>query len=80
MEYKVFNSYGGFSLENEGVKLAYADIKDKKVETLNGEIGYIRIVGVNNVHEHGYSAQENIYKLITLNYEVISLPDTLKIV
>ena len=79
MIYKVFNSYGGFSLENEKEELKYDDIKDLIVETLNGEKGYIRVVGTNHVYEHGYSADENIYKIITLDYQVIGLPKELKI-
>lgn len=79
MEYKVFNSYGGFSLKSEEGELTYLGVRDKIVETLFGDKGYIRLVGTNNVREHGYSAEENIYKIITLDYNVINLPNVIKI-
>lgn len=73
MRYKVFNSYGGFSLKNGGTELNYEDIENKLVQTLDEQTGYIRVVGTTNIHEHGYSANENIYKLITLNYNVVKI-------
>jgi len=79
IKYKVFNSFGGFSLENEDTKLGYEDIKNVTVSTADGERGYIRIVGSTHIYEQGYSANEDIYKLITLDYEVLSLPDVLEI-
>lgn len=78
MEYKVSNGYGEFSLKNEETSLSYAEVKDSIVQTLNGEIGYIRRVGTTRVHDHGYSAEENIYKIITLDYDVIDLPNMIK--
>lgn len=80
MTYKVFNSYGGFSLEVKNEKLHYLDIVDKKVKTPKGDEGYIRIVGTNNIYEHGYSATEDIYKIITLDYRVINIPSELEII
>lgn len=79
MEYKVFNSYGAFYLESKRKKLSYDEVKKLVVVTSKGDEGYIRKVGTNSVQEHGYSAQEDIYKLITLDYKVISIPKRINI-
>jgi len=79
MIYKIFNSYGGFELSNGDIKLNYEDIKNIQVKTLSGDEGYIRIVGSTHIYEHGYSANESIYKIITLDHRVISLPDEIEI-
>lgn len=79
MKYKVFNSYGGFELKNGNIRLQYKDIEHILVKTPNGEEGYVRIVGTNYVHEQGYSANENIYKLITLDYRVLNITNELEI-
>lgn len=75
MEYKVNNSYGGFSLKGGQTKLHYNDIKNSVITTSEGVKGYIRVVGTNIVVEHGYSAEEDIYKIITLDYQVLDLPE-----
>jgi flagellar basal body rod protein FlgF len=77
MIYKVFNSYGGFSLKNEDLEVSYKDIENIPVKTIDGQEGFVRIVGSTHVYEHGYSANEDIYKIVTLDYKVINIPSEL---
>lgn len=79
MKYKVFNSYGAFELKSKNINLNYKDIENIIVKTPDGQEGYIKIVGSQHIYEHGYSANEDIYKFITLDYKIINIPDEVEI-
>lgn len=75
MKLNISQGYGSITFKSAdyNIELNYKDI-ESQVVILNGkEQGYIREVGKTRVVEHGYSADESIYALITLDYRVIPL-------
>lgn len=73
MKLKIHNSYGSCTFENESIKLYASEIKNCLV-SYKGKEGYVRELGSQNIHEHGYSATETIFGVITTEFEVIQLP------
>lgn len=73
MELKIEYGYGSCTFSNENIKLDASEICNCLVLLNKKHIGYIRCVGSEYIYGHGYSAQEDIYKLITESFEIISI-------
>lgn len=81
MELKASISYGDCEFKNEEHTIKLEVIESCLVILNNESKGYVRVLGKTRVYEQGYSSEDNIIGLITLDYKVkqIKSGDIIKI-
>jgi len=82
MKYKVSISYGSCTFKSETNSFSAEELKHCLVRVNDSYQGYVRVLGKTRVQEHGYSSEENIYGVVTEDYEVkqFGWNDTIEII